>query len=135
MNTSFNFVTFMLKKKKKNSFTLVKNWDVFPYNSFTLHKKWSFPLRISSVNVTKSLMEKFIFWAILLLEAIQKQKYNRTLTTLTYMLIINLDYTSVIFYNFFLAYIFIKLLATDFWKIIFTKYHHHLNKQRFASQS
>ena len=27
----------------------------------TLHKKWGFPLRISSVNVTKSLMENFIF--------------------------------------------------------------------------
>ena len=36
----------------------------------------------------------------LLLEAIQKQKYNHTLTTLTYMLIINLDYTSVILFSF-----------------------------------
>ena len=35
----------------------------------SLHKKWSFPLRISSVNVTKhllkkSLMENFIFYAV-----------------------------------------------------------------------
>ena len=30
----------------------------------TLRKKWSFPLRISSVNVTKSLMENFIFCAV-----------------------------------------------------------------------
>ena len=37
----------------------------------TLHKKWSFPQRISSVNVTKSagncgktLVENFIFWAV-----------------------------------------------------------------------
>ena len=44
--------------------------------AFTLHKKWSFPLRISLVNVTKSavswshslkksLMENFIFWEVL----------------------------------------------------------------------
>ena len=30
----------------------------------TLQKKWSFPLRISSVNVTKSAMENFIFCAV-----------------------------------------------------------------------
>ena len=30
-----------------------------------LHKKWSFPLRTSSVNVTKSLMENFVFCAVL----------------------------------------------------------------------
>ena len=38
--------------------------------NITLHKKWSFPLKISSVNVTsrllkKSLMENFIFCAVL----------------------------------------------------------------------
>ena len=31
---------------------------------YTLHKKWSFTLRIFSVNVTKSLMENFIFCAV-----------------------------------------------------------------------
>ena len=44
-------------------------------NGFTVHKKWSFPWRISSVNVTKRiwshllkklLMENFIFYAVLL---------------------------------------------------------------------
>ena len=30
----------------------------------TLHKKRSFPLRFSSVNVTKSLMENFFFCAV-----------------------------------------------------------------------
>ena len=41
--------------------------------SDTLHKKWSFPWRISSVNVTKpafpakSLMENFIFCAVMLM--------------------------------------------------------------------
>ena len=34
--------------------------------TLTLHKKWSFPLKISSVNVTKSLMESFIFCAVLM---------------------------------------------------------------------
>ena len=39
------------------------------YDPFSLHKKWSFPLRISSVNVTKwkilkSLIENFIFCAV-----------------------------------------------------------------------
>ena len=47
-----------------------------PLHSFAIHKKWSFPLRISSVNVTagncgfgdiywRILMENFIFWAVL----------------------------------------------------------------------
>ena len=31
----------------------------------SLHKKWSFPLRISLVNVKKSLMENFIFCAVI----------------------------------------------------------------------
>ena len=31
----------------------------------TLHKKWSFPVRIFSVNMTKSLVENFIFCAVL----------------------------------------------------------------------
>ena len=31
---------------------------------FKLHKKWSFPLRISSINVTKSVMENSVFCAV-----------------------------------------------------------------------
>ena len=34
----------------------------------TLHKKWSFPLQISSVNVTKSVMENFNFLQCYILE-------------------------------------------------------------------
>ena len=34
------------------------------FRTHTLHKKWSFPLRISSVIVTKSLLENFIFCGV-----------------------------------------------------------------------
>ena len=34
------------------------------HEKVTLHKKWSFPLSISSVNVTESLMENFIFYSV-----------------------------------------------------------------------
>ena len=38
------------------------NWLVrTSFEYVTRHEKWSFPLRISSVNVIKSLMENFIF--------------------------------------------------------------------------
>ena len=33
---------------------------------YALHIKWSFPLRISSVNVTKSLMKNFIFCTVII---------------------------------------------------------------------
>ena len=35
-----------------------------PFAGYTQHKKWSFPLRISSANLKKSLMENFIFCAV-----------------------------------------------------------------------
>ena len=43
-----NFILFMLKFYWKYLFLF---WVI---SAYTLHKKWSFPLRISSVNVTKS---------------------------------------------------------------------------------
>ena len=48
---SFNYVSSLGKQ--------ANNWAQFPsklpmLSPWTLHKKWSFPLRISSVNVTKS---------------------------------------------------------------------------------
>ena len=38
---------------------------VFDSLDDTLHKKWSFPLTISSVNVTTEEMENFIFCAVI----------------------------------------------------------------------
>ena len=41
------------------------NWLVrTSFEYVTRHEKWSFPLRISSVNVIKSLMENFVFCAV-----------------------------------------------------------------------
>ena len=37
---------------------------VFILGKKSLHKKWNFSLRVSPVNVIKSLMENFIFWAV-----------------------------------------------------------------------
>ena len=61
-------------QKKLRIWTLVTQWITKENVTFfqkrvansylPLHKKWSFPLRISSVNVTKSLMENFILCAV-----------------------------------------------------------------------
>ena len=41
------------------------DFDYLQYKQdHALHKKWSIPLRISSVNVAKSLTENFIFCAV-----------------------------------------------------------------------
>ena len=51
--------------KKARSLNDVSNCHATLWSKHTLQKKWSFPLRISSVNVTKSLMENFILFAVI----------------------------------------------------------------------
>ena len=43
-----------LNTQKKDKFNLKINFTPHGLEKFPLHKKWSFPLKISSVNVTKS---------------------------------------------------------------------------------
>ena len=38
-----------------------------------MHKKWSFPIRISSVNVTKSVMENFLFCAMCTIDSLYNE--------------------------------------------------------------
>ena len=58
----FSYVSIFIRKLMR------RQLKIFGYpccSNPSLHKKGSFPLRISSVNVTKSLMENFIFCAML----------------------------------------------------------------------
>ena len=55
---------FLIVFHKANPFLQSPVW-VRKWMAFTLHKNWSFPLRMSSVNVTKSFMVNFIFCAVL----------------------------------------------------------------------
>ena len=71
--SSFKYVISNIFGKLIHDFNIIDyNWcdyigniefnDIGPAGQ-TQHKKWSFPVRISSVNATKSLMENFIFCA------------------------------------------------------------------------
>ena len=61
-------------------------WKAFLIKWTSLHKKWSFPLRISSANVTKpqiwshlkkSLMENLIFCAVLSIKLVVTETYSQ----------------------------------------------------------
>ena len=58
-----------LKRKRKTK----KNLAVFRKSNYinTLHKKWRFPLRISSVNVTK-ILRKLQIWSLLLKKSLME---------------------------------------------------------------